>query len=138
MSNSIPALWRLSILLAALALGCSGSGAPPALLVSGKVIVNKMPASGVYVLFYPAADAVKKVAAAATQTDSAGSFSAKVPEAGNYVVTVFWPTISVVQGESIEGEDRFRGRYRNPQQPVLSVPIDKERQELAPITLASP
>ena len=119
-----------------LAVGCGGPA--PEFRVSGQVVVNRAPASGVYVLFYPAADPAAKSAAATTQTGADGSFIAKMPIAGKYAVTVFWPKVTIDQGESIEGEDRFQGRYRYPQQPVASVSIEQEQNSIPPIILTSP
>ena len=67
-----------------------------------------------------------------------GSFSLVVDEPGESVVTAFWPTVTVKDVETIEGPDRFRGAYADPQRPVAKPTIRPGDNALPPIALAGP
>jgi hypothetical protein len=105
--------------------------------VSGNVLVNGRPAGGVYVVFH-AIENVDRQQTAATKTHEDGSYVVRVHGPGEFAVTVFWPEVTVNEGEVIEGEDRFARRHQNPQQPVLKVMIQEGENALPPISLTNP
>jgi hypothetical protein len=106
--------------------------------VSGKVVVNGHPAGGVYVQFHAADDPARAKLPDGCKSEADGTFSVPVREPGEYAVTVFWPTVTVVEGEQIEGADRFNGRHHNPQRPVLRITIQEGENTLPPIKLKLP
>jgi|SRR5579883_215206 len=108
--------------------------------VTGQVFVNDRPAEGVYVALYPLSPietATQQPSAGSARTSKDGSFSLQV-RPGEYAVTVFWPKVTIEKSETIEGEDVFRGRYRNPKQPLQKVTIQEGDNTLPPIKLKSP
>lgn len=105
--------------------------------VSGQVLVNSQPTSGVYVVLHAAGD-IAGPASGAGRTNSQGEFALKVPQPGEYVVTVFWPQSIEQAEETIEGPDQFGGRHRNPQQPLRTVVITDPETTLQPLQLKLP
>ena len=123
---------------AALLMLLSGCGAADtSCQIAGQVQINGQSTSGVYVVFHAASD-VAGAAAGAGRTDPQGDFVLRVPTPGEYVVTVFWPQSIVQEEETIEGPDQFRGRYRNPQQPLQKVMVTDQETRLAPLQLKFP
>ncbi|GAA4422659.1 hypothetical protein [Bremerella cremea] len=112
--------------------GCSSP--PEKILVTGKVLINDKEADGAYVLLYNEGQATE-VAAASARTINDGSFKLEVATPGNYLVTLMWPKKVMDDGALIEGDDRFQGRYRNPQKPVAKIEIHEGENSLDPITL---
>jgi len=107
------------VLFLSLTLAACGQTSPEC-PIAGTVKVNGKPADGVYVMFHRTStpgDAA--VASAKSSTD--GTFVCSVPEAGDYAVTLLWPKVTVTKEETIEGDDRFRGKYSTPQNAVASV-----------------
>jgi hypothetical protein len=102
--------------------------------VTSKVSVNGKPAGGLYVVLQ-AADGKGQQDPASARTDKDGSFSLRVPEPGEYVVTAFWPRLTIEQGDTVEGEDAFRGHFRNPKRPAAKVTITSGKSALPPIEL---
>lgn len=126
------------VLACAVLLLLSGCGpADTTRQVSGQVLVNSQPASGVYVVLH-AADAIAGPASGAGRTNEQGEFALKVPQPGEYVVTVFWPQMIVQAEETIEGPDRFGGRHRHPQQPLRTVVVTDPETTLQPLQLKLP
>lgn len=102
----------ISVLLTA---GCSRSPC----VVNGTVLVNGAPAKGVYVVLHSADG--QTAGSGCTVED--GSFRLTVPQAGEYPVTCFFPKITKVMDDIIEGEDQLRGRYRDWQKPAANVSL---------------
>ena len=96
------------------------------------MLVNDAPAAGVCLQFHPAAGAGKE-APDAGKTDEDGNYTILVHGPGNYTVTAFWPTVEVIEGEAIEGEDRFGGRYRMVSQSGMKITVKKGQNEIPPI-----
>jgi len=99
-----------------LPLACSSSeGGPQVYPVSGEVFLNGAPAAGALVHFHPTDDDERAAAFAVVQED--GSFELSTfgtndgAEAGDYVVTLNWRDEEKVDGEMINGPDRFHDRY---------------------------
>jgi len=105
--------------------------------VAGQVQVNNQTTSGVYVVLHAAGD-IASPAAGAGRTNEQGDFALKVPQPGEYVLTVFWPQTIVQEEETIEGPDRFGGRYRNPQQPLRTVVVADKATTIEPLQLKLP
>ena len=51
---------------------------------------------------------------------------------------MFWPRVAIEAGETVEGEDAFNGRYRDPKQPAQKVTIRNGDNSLPPIKLKFP
>jgi len=120
------------------ALLLSGCGAADTTCqVSGQVQVNSQPTSGVYVVLHAAGE-VAGPAAGSGRTNAQGEFALKVPQPGEYVVTVFWPQTIVQEEETIEGPDRFGGRHRHPQQPLQTVVVSDKDTKLELLQLQLP
>jgi hypothetical protein len=100
--------------------------------VLGDVLVNGKPADGVYLVFHPAEDPTVSVA---VRTEEDGSFTWSLPQPGEYVVTAFWPEVIVSDEETVEGDDRFRGKYRHMGTPVTTLDIDAGMNLLEPLRL---
>lgn len=136
------------ILLSASA-GCSGSSEavdvrPDRHPVKGTLTYNSKPAKGASVILWKlpldlkSKDAWRQVRPAAT-VEADGSF---VPNsydlkdgamAGDYAVTAIWT------GENAEpGPDLFKGRFSNPEQPVLKVTIKQGDNVLPAMNLTGP
>jgi hypothetical protein len=102
--------------------------------VKGRVTVNGRAAAGLYVAFHPA-DARGRPVPAAARTGGDGTFNLRVPGPGEYAVTAFWPRITMTDGESVEGEDGFRGAFRDTQRPATKATIVTGENDLVPIAL---
>jgi hypothetical protein len=116
--------------------GLSGCAEPETFVASGLVRVDGKPAGGVYLAFHDAVSASQGSPASARTVED-GSFEVRLPSAGEYAVTAFWPTELLDEGSVVEGPDRFAGRYRNPQQPVATVNVQSGANTLAPLDLKS-
>lgn len=116
--------------------GCGGGPEPCA--VTGKVLVDDRPAEGVYVVFHTAGDTSGRPDSGSTRSGDDGSFSLVVSEAGESIVTAFWPSVTVKDQDTIEGPDRFGGAYRDPRRPAATVTIRAGANALEPISLKAP
>jgi hypothetical protein len=105
---------------------------------SGKVVVGEQPANGLYVVFHSAAATPDGQGSFSARTDKTGTYSVQVREPGEYLVTVFWPMVTVEDNETLEGDDAFGGRYRDPKRPVTKVTIREREHSLPPIKIAAP
>lgn len=138
-------LFPLVCVLAALggSLGCAES-ASETVPVTGKLLVNGKPAQGATVFFHPRASAIPKAGLPMGIVQEDGSFTATTYvrgdglPAGEYDLTARWPTRQVVEGETIEGPDQFRGRYSNASNPIATVTVAEGESRLAPIELRIP
>lgn len=132
--NLLFALWTMSLLIC----GCGKLPKPTPCPVKGKLLVNNQPAGGACVRFHFMDDEKRKNLPDACRTNADGSFSLAVRSSGEYAVTMFWPHISVVEGEEIEGADYFNGQHNNLAQPLLKVTIEEGENVLPPITVTYP
>lgn len=128
-----PSLWAV---LACLALaGCAQPD--QSCSVTGRVLVNGKEAEGLYVAFHAVGDGPRQAAGSA-RTGKDGSFALRVPRPGEYAVTVFWPSVLVSEGETAEGEDRFKGKYLDPQRPALKAAVQGREHSLPPVEIKFP
>jgi hypothetical protein len=117
-----------AILVAAVLLGCSE---PPPCIVTGTVLVNNMPVGGVYVALH----SVEGETVGAGHTGEDGAFRLTVKTEGEYPITCFFPKVTKVGEDIVEGDDQFKGRYRNPQLPVAKAVVKPGDNALPPIQL---
>lgn len=111
-----------------LPLACSGSDPGPEVYpVWGEVFLNGEPAAGAVVHFHPVDKEEGSPAFAVVQED--GSFQLSTygtndgAQPGDYVVTLNWCDEEKVDGESINGPDRFGERYCTPQKSILHATV---------------
>ena len=58
--------------------------------------------------------------------------------AGDYAVTIVWPTYETNGGEEIQTGDRLDGRYADAQNPFTKVTIVRGKNDLPPFELRLP
>jgi hypothetical protein len=121
-------LWLGTILLAG---GCAPEISPPACLVSGSLVVNAQPAAGACVRFHSTEETMQLPEATFCEPD--GTFSLALQEPGEYSITFFWPSITVEEGEEIQGPDRLRGKFKNPVRSKRRVTLVEGANQLEPI-----
>lgn len=127
-------LGRSFLLIAVVLAGCTSAVPPPPAQVVGKVSVNGEPAKGLYVVFTPIGAASPRNVVGA-RTHKNGAFEALAIEPGEYVVTVFWPKVTKEDGVTEEGEDRFHGRFPDPDRPLTKTTISAGDNSLPPLDL---
>lgn len=109
--------------------------------VRGVLLVNGQPASLANVYFHPrqAISGANPIPFAIVEADGTFRPTTFVRHdglpAGEYRVTVVWRRMVEYDGQLIASDDRFRGKYADPAQPVLVVKIENEPHELALIEL---
>ena len=124
--------------------GCSkhDKGMPKIQPVAGKVFVDGRPADQAEISFHSLSGAAKNVQPFAvagpdgvfrptTLVESDGA------PAGEYALTVIWPTASEEGGEIVKGPDRLGGRYNDPRNTPLKVVIREGKNELPPMQLST-
>lgn len=122
------------LVLAVLVSGCARTDR--SCPVTGRLLVNQRPAYGVYLMFHASDGSGTGKPSASARTDAAGAFSLRVPEPGEYAITAFWPAVTVQDGETVEGNDLFKGTNLEPQRPVAKVTIVRGDPVLPPIDLS--
>ncbi len=134
---------RLAVFLLGVAIclltgsGC-GRRLPARHAVSGKVLVNDQPAARAKVFLVPL-DGSPQRPSAEVKPDGAFELSGKDgAAAGEYAVTIVWPTYETNGGEEIQTGDRLEGRYAESQQPVAKVTIRAGKNELPTFVLTLP
>ena len=137
---------RLARVLVALILlllaGCGGGGLNP---VQGKVMSRNEPIEGALVTFHPVgADPITAVRPVGlTRKDGTFTLTTGPQEgapAGEYVVTVIWPTTAPKKDNAIaaaepDSRDRFDGAYADPKKSKMQVEIKKGTNQLEPFHL---
>jgi hypothetical protein len=102
--------------------------------VTGLVTINGKAAEGVYVQFHGVGPD-RRLAPDGARTEADGKFSVAVHSTGEFVVTAFWPKVTVVDDEEIEGEDRLHGQYRTLSHAAAKVTIHDGPNDLPTINL---
>lgn len=115
--------------------GCGQSVKPPQCHVVGKILVGGEPAADLCLRFHAVGDQEKMMLPEATWTEADGSFTLPIQTPGEYLVTALWPTVEIVEGERIEGADRFAGRLNNLKSPVAQISISAGENALQPMEL---
>ena len=134
--------WLLAVLLGGTSCGGRDQGLPKVQPVAGTVFVDGRPAAQAEITFHSPNAAAKRVQPFAI-ADASGAFRPTTfldgdgAPAGEYAVTVIWPTSREEGGETVKGLDRLKGRYNNPQNTPLKVVIQEGRNELPPIQLSA-
>ncbi len=105
--------------------------------VSGRVLVDQRPAEGVYVVLHRIGSGNAGSVTGSARTSEDGTYLSQLPDVGSYAITCFWPSVIEREDETLEGPDRFQGRYQNVQQPVLTVEIDGQLTEIPAIELSA-
>ena len=121
---------------AAWVIACSGCSEKPPLRksapvypVSGQVSVDGERAIGAQVTFHRVGETDPKAIKPFAIVEGDGWFRPSTIDsfdgapAGDYLVTVTWPTIKVEGGEEIEGPDRLQGRYSTKEHPAAKVTV---------------
>ncbi len=126
----------IAILLALVVSGCGGKkddGRPPVFPARGSVVSKGKSLDGAMLLFHPKDSKLKDVRCYA-KTEPDGTFKVSTYDAGDgapegeFTVTITWPTVSVEDGGY--GEDRFQGKFNNPQTTPFKATITKPSTEL--------
>jgi hypothetical protein len=112
-----PVVLRCALVFACfLPLACSSPEAGPEVYpVYGEVFLDGEPAAGAWVHFHPFKAGDGSPAFAQVQED--GSFELSTygtddgAEAGDYIVTLNWRDEEKIDGETVQGPDRFGERY---------------------------
>lgn len=120
--------WWGSFVVACMFVGC---GTPPPCQVTGTVHVNNAPASRVYVVLHNNDGST----AGAGCTGEDGKYQLAVTQPGEYPVTCFFPKVTKVMDDVIEGEDQFQGRFRDWQKPVTKATVKAGDNPLPTIEL---
>ena len=117
-----------AILIAMMTLGCS---APQPCTVTGTVLINNSLTSGVYVVLHSADGQT----AGTGRTGPDGVFRLTVAQPGEYPVTCFFPKVTKLMEEIIEGDDQLLGRYRDRNKPATKALVKAGENTLPPIQL---
>ncbi len=117
---------------------CGCARPTPVCPASGQLRLNGRPLEGAYVVFHALGNPQKELSPDTARTLPDGSFIARVRGPGEYAVTVFWPQVTQENGDIVEGEDQFKGKYRKVDRPVQKVVIQKGDNALPPINLTYP
>ncbi len=112
--------------------------------VQGTLLVGGKPAQGATVFFHPKSPLETNTGLPMGVVREDGSFAATtyVPgdglPAGEYALTVTWPTKSPVEGEWIEGPDQLRGRFSQIEKPITTLTVAEGGDEIPPLELRIP
>jgi hypothetical protein len=129
-----------------LLIGC-GKSIPPRVKVwpvRGRLLVNGKPAEQAEVTLYPKSPQKDEgghelyphaIVSADGTFDVQTYVDGDGAPAGEYVITVIWPTISHEGGEVVFGPDRLRDLYSKPKNPVATVIIEERTNSIPPIDL---
>lgn len=129
--------WLCGLLVVLTLTGCGEAKKPgrvPVFPTAGSVAVKGKPEADVMLLFHPLGDGLKDVRCYA-RSAADGSFKVSTYETGDgapegeFAVTMTWPTVSVEDGGF--GEDRWKGKFNNPQSTPFKATIKGPQTELS-------
>jgi hypothetical protein len=111
--------------------------------VSGKVLVNDVPAEKAKVVFYPVSENLRQpgMPIPSAHTDAVGEFRLRSYDpddgapAGEYNVSIIWLDKKAGDDETQESKDRLGMRYFDPHKSGLKVTIEEGGAELPPFKL---
>lgn len=118
--------------------GCARAPEPPQCIASGVVIAGMAPAGELCLRFHAKDDPERMLKPEAVWTDPDGSFSLPIQLPGTYVVTAYWPKVTVVDGERIEGDDRLGGKFSHVNSPLRTLTIDPGENTIPVINVYQP
>lgn len=115
----------------------------PVYQVSGKILVNGEPAEHAQISLQPIKTPAKgerviipNAVALADGTFNVGTYTGSDgAPAGEYSITVIWPTVTVEGGEEIFGPDRLKGFYRLPDNPLPKFTVQERDNEIPTIDI---
>jgi hypothetical protein len=136
----IRALARWGCLLLCLcSASCSRETHRPVFPVHGQVFVRGTPATQARVTFHAVDPGETTRPSAVVEADGSFQLSTYLAHdgapAGEYIVTVEWPSASRKQDELNAGPDLLKGRFRNPKSSPLRDRIEERPMELEPFRL---
>jgi hypothetical protein len=127
------------LLLGLCAASCTREPHRPVFPVRGLVLVRGAPAAQARVTFHSVDTGETARPSAVVETDGSFQLSTYLARdgapAGEYVVTVEWPSASRKQDELNAGPDLLKGRYRDPKSSPLRVRVEERANELEPFRL---
>ncbi len=115
----------------------------PVYQVSGKILVNGHPAEHAQISLQPTKAAPKgeraiipNAVAQADGTFNVGTYTGSDgAPAGEYAITVIWPTVTQEGGEETFGPDRLKGLYRLPDNPLPKFKVQEHDNEIPTIDI---
>jgi glycine/D-amino acid oxidase-like deaminating enzyme len=118
---------------------CARTSHRPVYPVRGQVFVQGKPAVQARVTLHPVDPTDTARPSAVVEEDGSFRFSTYLAfdgaPAGEYVVTVEWPSAARKQDELNAGLDLLQGRYSDPKKSPLRVRVREEQNELEPFRL---
>jgi hypothetical protein len=132
-------------LTAALVLACASCGNKNNIYpVSGKVTYKGSPASGATVFFCPKGGATMNDHMIMGVVQGDGSFElacgslGKGAPPGEYDVLIEWKQVSGQgKGRPRHGPDKLKGRYADPEHPLLHATVEAKTNDLPPVELTN-
>jgi len=137
-------MWRLPTVLCALALGltsCRRSGQEAVYPVTGKVFFNGRPAEGAIVSFVSRDPSDPAARRPGGQVAPDGSFRLSTyasfdgAPAGQYAVTISYPSPEQKENGENAGPDLLQGRYADPKTTPLVADVKRGENHLEPFQL---
>ena len=137
-------VWSSCLLLIAVNSGCEKRiKRLPVYQVSGQILVNGQPAEHAQISLQPIKTPAKgerviipNAVALADGTFNVGTYTGSDgAPAGEYSITVTWPTVTVEGGEEIFGLDRLKGLYRLPDNPLPKFTVQERDSEIPTIDI---
>lgn len=125
----------------ALSLPSCGTDRKPVFPVSGVVLVNGEPASGLFVRFHPLDSPGATQVPPFAYTDESGRFALCSYVAGDgappgdYAVTFQWREPSGALKRHLDGGDRLKGAFKDPDASSFRVQVKKGSNKLEPFDL---
>ena len=105
--------------------------------ISGQVNIDGKPAARARVFLVPLTGAPERPSAETLPDGSFNMSGADGAVAGEYAVTVIWPTYTVNGGEEIQTGDKLNGRYGNSGNPAAKVTINAGENVIPPLNLTT-
>jgi hypothetical protein len=121
--------WTLTIA------GCSSQNARYP--ISGTVKVDGKPAARARVFLVPLSGSPQRPSAETLPDGSFTMSGADGAVAGEYAVTVIWPTYTMNGGEEIQTGDQLKGRYGSTENPAAKVTINAGGNVIPPLDLST-
>ncbi len=106
--------------------------------VEGKLFIGGQPAANAKIAFHPLGGSAPRalIPVGVTRPDGSYSLMCRAPgdgaPAGEYVVTLIWPDVALVQDECVEevAHDRLKGRYADAAKSPLRATVAPGRNDI--------